>query len=207
MRSLTSLAVCVALCAASSALGAEIPLNNAGIETNASGIFGPIDDWGPNGGWADHAGFARPNNGTLGANFGFYTAHTTETVGQLTAEIIQPNLVYEFRGWAQGGGDDTGTVPFQLGYADVAGDLSSFVELATQTYVVGNPWEDLAGVTYTTGGSGPEIGKELIVRLGDGGAGGDGDIWFDSFSASVTPEPASLVLVFLGTALLRRRTS
>lgn len=207
MRNLRTFLSCACLAAAAPALADDIPLLNAGIETNSSGQFGRIDGWGPNGGWADHAGFARPNNGTLGTNFGFYSAGTTETVGQLTTAIILPDTVYNFRAWAQGGGNDVGTVPFQIGYAATAGDLASFVALATQTYVVGNAWEDLAGVTYTTGAAGPEIGKELIVRLGDGAAGGSDDIWFDNFAASFVPEPASMVLLAAGAGLLLRRRS
>lgn len=190
----------------SSAMAAPISLANADIETNVSGKFGAIANWGPNGGWADHASFARPNNGTLGVNFGFYSAGTTEKVGQLTSEIIQANMVYNFKSWAQGGGDDTGTVPYQIGYAATDGDLASFVPLATATYEVGQSWVETAGVTYATGAAGPEIGKQLIVRLGDGAAGGVGDIWFDNFSASVVPEPATLTLLGIaGLALVRRR--
>lgn len=207
MRKLSSFLICASIAAAVPAFGDAIPLLNADIETNSSGQFGRIDGWGPNGGWADHASFARPNNGTLGVNFGFYSAGTTETVGQLTTAIIQPGAVYTFRAWAQGGGNDVGTVPFQIGYAATTGDLASFVALATQTYVVGNAWEDLAGVTYTTGAAGPEIGKELIVRLGGGAAGGSDDIWFDNFSASFVPEPGSLVLLAAGAGLLLRRRS
>ena len=207
MRQFVSITICVSLCWASNAFADPIPLLNADFESNSGTNVGdPLDGWMPNGGIADHATFARPNNGTLGAFFGFYSAGTTETVGQLTGEVYQPNLIYTFRGWANGGGDFVGTVPFQLGYAATDDDLSSFVELATTTYDVGEPWADLAGVTYATGAAGPEIGRQLIVRFGDGAAGGASDIWFDNLSASVVPEPASMVLAILGaTALLRRR--
>jgi hypothetical protein len=182
-----------------------IPLINADMETNFTPPFGHPDGWGPNGGWADHAGFARPNNASLGLYFGFYSAGTTETFGQLTGEIIQPNMEYNFKSWAQGGGDNTGTLPYQIGYAAIDGDLSSFVALATATYDLGEAWEETDGVTYTTGAAGPEIGKQLIVRLGAGADGGVSDIWFDNFSASVVPEPASLVLLALGGLAVARR--
>lgn len=198
---------CTLALAASVGMGEIIALDNADIETNASGIFGDIDNWGPNGGWADHAGFAKPNNGTLGLTFGFYSVNNDETVGQLTAEIIQANKVYTFWGWAQGGGNDVGEVPYQIGYADTTGDLASFVELATSSYSVGNAWAELPGVAYSSGTAGPEIGKELIVRLGPGNVADPAeDVWFDNFQAEVVPEPATLGLVLMGAvALLRRR--
>lgn len=208
MRNFLALAAAIGLIVGSSAsvLAGPITLINPDMESGPPTVFGSIPNWGPNGGIADHANFAKPNNGSLGLYFGYYSAGSTETVGQLTTEILQPNMTYNFRGWAQGGGDDVGTVPFQIGYADTMGDLTSFIPLATQSYVVGQDWGDLAGVTYVTGAAGPEIGKELIVRLGGAAVGGDSDIWFDSLSASVIPEPASLALMLLGaTALLRRR--
>jgi len=61
----------------------------------------------------------------------------------------------------------------------------------------------MAGVAYTTGISGPEMGQNIWVRLGDGAAGGADDIWFDNFS--LTPEPASLALLAMGFFVLRRR--
>lgn len=205
MRKITSFLVVLSLCFATSAFAGAITLNNADIESGPPTLFGPIADWGPNGGVADHASFARPNNGTLGSYFGYYSAGTTETVGQLTSELIQPGFTYTFSAWAQGGGDDVGTVPLQIGYAATTGDLTSFVELATQTFDVLSDWESLAGVTYVASGAGPELGKELIVRLGDASANGVGDIWFDNFSASVVPEPASLVLALFGAAAILRR--
>ena len=199
-------AICALALVASAAVGDMIALANGDIETVTSGLFGAIDNWGPNGGWADHAGFAKPNNGTLGLNFGFYSVNNDETVGQLTTEIIQADKVYTFWSWAQGGGNDTGEVFYQIGYADTTGDLASFVELATSSYTLGNPWQELAGVSYATGAAGAEIGKELIVRLGPGNVEDPADdVWFDNLQASVVPEPATVGLVLMGAAALIRR--
>ena len=206
MAKLTMVA-CVILFAAS-ASGAMISLDNWDIETNTSDIFGSIDFWAPNGGWADHASFAKPGNGSLGDYFGFYSAGADESVGQITGETILANTTYDFWSWATGGGNDTGTVLYQVGYVDDSGVDPAFVLLASNDVVLAGTWVETAGVSYTTGTAGDEIGKTLWVRLGDG-APGESDIWFDNFQASseVIPEPQTLMLLFsgLGMMLLRRR--
>ena len=57
--------VLAVLVAAASVCSAD--LLNADLENNTSDPFGSIDHWGPSGGWADHAGFAKPNNETCRA--------------------------------------------------------------------------------------------------------------------------------------------
>lgn len=200
-------ALLVLALAQSSSAQTMISLTNGDIENNTTGQFGAIAGWGPNGGWAAHSGFARPGNETLGANFGFYSAGLTETVGQVTSHIILPQTTYRFWSFAQGGGDDTGTIPYQIGYAATTGNLSSFTPLATATVVLGNPWVETAGVTYTTGTSGAEIGKELVVRLGSGADGGSSDVWFDNVQASYdpVPEPATMATLGLGALVLLRK--
>ena len=179
---------------------AQIPLLNADIENNSGGLFGPIDDWGPNGGVADHVGFAKPGNETLGDYFGYMSVNGGETVGQLTDVLIQPDTLYTFASFAQGGGDNTGRVYYEIGYAD---DLAEFVTLATSFYDVGETWAQQPGVEYTTGATGDELGRQLWVRLGAGDGSDYGDLWFDSFVA--TPEPASLGLLGLGLFVALRR--
>lgn len=220
--SVKNIGLCGLLLAAlsvSAAMAVPIPLQNADIESNPDNTaqFSNIAPWGPNGGWAFHTGFDRPGRETLGERFGFYSAGTLETVGQLTTELIAPGSTYTFRSFIHDGGTAGGAVPYQIGYADITGDRSSFVPLATNVVDVsgtfGGAWIEAEGVSYTVGTAGPEIGKELIVRLGNGAAGGLTDAWFDNFSLTrtggdVIPEPGTMALLassLLGLAGFRRK--
>ena len=188
------------LLVANGASAATVNLINWDIETNAAGDYAAIDDWGPNGSNAPHANHANPGyDSVLGDYFGYYSAGQLETVGQVTSEIIAANTTYDFWSWATGGGSDSGVILYQIGYADVTGDLSSFVLLAQNGVEVGDPWVETVGVSFDTGDIGAEIGKELIVRLGDG-APGESDIWFDNFQATTSqvPEPGTISFVVLG---------
>lgn len=123
---------------------------------------------------------------SLGSRFGYYSAGTSETVGQVLGERFAPNTTYTFKSWAIGGGNNTGVVPYQIGYAATGNNLGTFVHLKTSTRsVTGNSsWTETAGVTYTTGSSGTLIGKQIIIRLGDGSAGGSSDIWYDNVTVT-----------------------
>ena len=83
MRSLPISLVC--LLALPAIVSASL-LPNGDIEHNTTPRFGGIAAWGPNGGWADHASFAKPNNDTLGLNFGFMSAGGAE-------RLCRPNMV------------------------------------------------------------------------------------------------------------------
>ncbi|HOA72570.1 MAG TPA: PEP-CTERM sorting domain-containing protein [Phycisphaerae bacterium] len=187
---------------------AQAQLLNADMEDQDSGIFGWVKNWSvTGGGWADHATFARANSETLGEKFAFWSANLDQILGQVSSWTFAPNTTYTFTSWAIGGGNDIGIVPYQIGYLEGGTNIATnFVELATQTYDVTGQggWALLPGVSYTTGSDGPEIGQPIVVRFGGVNQGGDSDIWVDN--ASLTPEPASLVLVLLGgLAVLRRR--
>lgn len=184
------------------AAAASANLQNGDIENNTSGIFGSIDGWGPNGGWADHASFARPGNESLGANFGFYSGGLTETVGQVSSLIFQEGQTYTFSSWATGGGNDAGVISYEIGYDDGAGN---FVQLAVNTYDLTGlgMWVDTGGVSYTVGSGGAEIGQNIWVRLGDGASGSSSDLWFDNLT--LVPAPGALGLLGLGGLALSRR--
>src|SRR5690606_250706 len=126
---------------------ASASLINPGMESNTTAIFARPDGWGPSGGWADHESFARPNNGSLGANFAFYSVNNSETFGQVLGDLFAPNTAYTFASWGQGGCINTGTMVYEIGYEDAMG---GFVLLGQAAYRVGEAWEALAGVTWMT---------------------------------------------------------
>lgn len=188
------------LAAAASVCSAD--LLNPGIENNTSDVFGPIDHWGPNGGWADHASFSKPNNGSLGDNFGYYSVNNDETVGQLSGMVFQDGVEYTFGSWGQGGGNDVGEMVYEIGYDDGAGN---FVLLATASYSVGQAWELLDGVSYVPSSGDGAAGNNIWVRLGAGDGPDPEDVWFDSFYLVPAPASAAVLALGLGAALRRRR--
>jgi hypothetical protein len=198
MRNVLALGLVMTL---ASVAGAQM-LYNGDMETQVTGPYSGIDGWGPSGSWAPHANHANGGYDALihGDNFGYYSAQGTETVGQVTSYMFEPETEYTFGGWFTGGGNDVGNVVLQIGYDDAG----TFMELDTLEIVTGADWVEYPGLTYTTGLTGLEIGMPIWVRLGDGvdGPPGDSDIWFDNLV--LTPEPAGLLVLALG-ALLRRR--
>ncbi|KAA0217415.1 MAG: hypothetical protein DYG94_00650 [Leptolyngbya sp. PLA3] len=177
-------------------------LLNGDIESNSSGMFGAIDFWGPNGGWADHAGFARPGNAGLGLYFGFYSGGLTETVGQVSSMTFAAGQTYTFSSWATGGGNDTGVISYEIGYDGGGGN---FVQLAVATYDLTGlgMWVQTAGVSHAVGSGGAEIGRNIWVRLGDGTTGSSDDIWFDNLT--LVPSPGAMATLALGGLALARR--
>lgn len=159
------------------------PIKNPGMEMNSTVQFGSIAHFGPNGGWAPHAEFQKDNRGSLEERFGFYAAGTTEQVHQRLDMRYEANKTYTFQSWAQGGLDDVGVLPYELGYANVDNDSNSFVLLSRTARTVGKVWAQTAGVSYTTG-TGLPVGKQIMIRFGPNGSS---DIWFDNLTLTVTP--------------------
>jgi len=182
---------------------ATADLTNADIETNDAGLFGPINDWGPNGSYADHATFAKAGNAGLGNFFGYMSTNNGETVGQQSSRLFKAGVSYTFTSYAQGGGNDVGTILYQIGYEDGAGD---FVTLAEAAYIAGADWQEMGGVSITINSGDAAIGSRVWVRLGavDDGRNPD-DTWFDSFSLKIVPAPGSMALLALGGIAAGRR--
>ncbi|MEM9558013.1 MAG: SpoIID/LytB domain-containing protein [Acidobacteriota bacterium] len=180
--------------------GVAVSVANAGFETTSGGQYSSIPSWGPSGSWASHAAHSQPGNGGLGGSFGFYSANTSETVGQVLGERFAANTTYSFSSWAIGGANHMGAVPYQIGYANLDGNLGSFVELETAVSPVTDQsaWAAQSGVTHAVGGSGSEIGKQIIVRFGSNTAGGQSDIWIDSVLVTKCSAPASIALANAG---------
>ncbi len=208
MRTLVCLALTVALATTGSA-----QLYNADMELQPGAEFSTLEGWaiGAGGGWTDHVEFSAPNNDTLGELFGFYSVDQPQIIGQVSTWTFEAGMTYNFSSWAVGGGADTVSIPYEIGYLE-GGDsvLDNFVLLAQEINdaigrnAEGGQWLPMDGVSYTAVAGGPEIGKEIVVRCAgvNQGGGGAGGAWVDNMS--LTPEPASLVLLALG-ALLRRR--
>lgn len=171
---------------------------NPGLESQVSGQFGYLDGFAPSGAWAFHSAFPVAGNATLGTRFGYYSAGTAETVGQVLADRFVDGVTYTFRSWAIGGGNRIGSLPYQIGYAADDGDLSSFVELATQVVDLTGlrTWSPAEGVSHTPSG-GPEVGRQIVIRFGSGADGGSNDIWYDNLAVYVGDPPA---LPFVGPA-------
>jgi hypothetical protein len=192
---------------------ANAALVNADNEFQPGTKFATAEAWRvTGGGWADHAGFAAANNETLGELFIFYSAGTTEIMGQISSLTFEAGNPYKFTSWAATGGDGLGAIPYQIGYmGPPQGDLpdisTDFVELATNVVNIDGQdgWALQEGVTYTPTAGGPEIGENIVVRFGNGDDGGATDIWIDNQMLFIVPEPASLGLLGLGGLLLRRR--
>jgi hypothetical protein len=144
----------------------------------------PIPLWGPDGAWQFHTRFPRDGNAMLGRKFGYYSAGTEERFAQTLSDVFAPRRRYCFRSVAQGGRDNVGTLPSQIGYIDPAG---AFVVLASRTAEVDARWRETPGVCHDTAAAGRELGRPIAIRFGAGQDGGAGDIWFDNLRVTSSP--------------------
>ncbi|MBJ6759796.1 hypothetical protein JGU66_03415 [Myxococcaceae bacterium JPH2] len=160
------------------------PIRNPDLETQATAQYGAIAYFGPNGGWASHTQFPKNNRSTLGDKFGFYAAGTTEVVSQRLDIRFQAGKTYQFRSFAQGGGDNTSLLPYEIGYANTDNDSNTWVLLQRTTQYVYADWVQTAGVSYTVPAGGAAVGKQVMIRFGPNG---QSDAWFDNLTLTITP--------------------
>ena len=158
--------------------------------------------WGPDLTQGSHATNPVPNNDTLGDGFGIYSPGEGELMGTLLSERYEDGRLYTFRSAAVGGENRSGALPYLLGYAEVDDDPTSFQVLAAAVVDLDGhtTWIENEGVTWVTAGTGPEIGRQVMILFGDHTQGGRGEVWVDQvevISSLYTPEPpTSLVAVF-----------
>ncbi len=207
------IAVLAAVLVAGVSQADDLTLLNGDFELNP-GSYEAIISWGPNGACAQYANHPKPGHvPALGSIFAYYSAGLTETVGQVVTNsasggwyTIEANKVYHFWSYAMGGGDDVGTLFYEIGYSTnpVSGvyTADTYLMLETNAFVLDGTWAEQNGVTYTTGSSGREIGQELGVRFPDAGSS---DIWFDNCQLTVVPEPGVIAGLMIGGLLLGRR--
>lgn len=120
----------------------------------------------------------------LGRKFGYYSAGLTETFRQTVPARFAARTRYCLTASVQGGGDNTGRVPFQIGH----GSGAAFVAKVNTAFNVDIVWRDFQ-TCYNTGTSGAELGQTITIGFGTGANGGQSDVWFDNLKLTGTPLP------------------
>ncbi len=176
-------------CAASCGVSppAQVPVVNGTMETATTPQFGRIDGFGLSGGWAYHDSHQKNGRSGLGLRFGYYSSGNWETVAQVLSTRFVANRTYTFRSYVVGGTDNKGSVPYEIGYANTDGLAASFRLLARQIHATGSTWVRTVGVSYRTGSSGAEIGKQIAIRFSDTAVAIPSDIWFDNVEVTSAP--------------------
>jgi hypothetical protein len=147
----------------------------------------PMPSWGPTGGWLFHHRFPRDGDAALGRKAGFYAAGMPEPVTQTLTDAFVAERRYCFGGVVQGGRDNTGMLPLQIGYVN---DSGRAIVLNTRVLPVDARWRDTPGVCFDARAQSPAIGRPIWIGLGAVGDGGASDIWFDNLRVTSTPLPA-----------------
>jgi len=173
----------------------DLSLANADFESiTGGGTFPAATDWDGNTQTALHSNFGPGNPGTpdLGLRFGFNGNTSTAASSQTTTTPFVANTNYRFSGWSTDSdlNVDSSNIQFSIGYLDGA---NVFQSLASATYDTDGltTWELLPGVTYTTGASGAELGRNIVVQIQAVYPTFNVGVWFDNVELE---SPTSAIL-------------
>jgi hypothetical protein len=160
--------------------GAAGLLNDAGVE-------------GPGAWWLDAAYTGVYGNaGFMSSGDAAYTM-STYTIG--AGDVFKIKYIAGDWGWTGGGGQWTAT----LFYDNPANVIGSYVQNISSWMPTATWYSDLAGIAATPASVGGTLG---ILMKSTGGS----IVQLDEVTVNVVPEPASLVLLSLGTlAIVRKR--
>ena len=225
------LVICVAVLAmvwTSSAMAVPVPVENCSFESPAIGVDGKIkgfDGVVPNypddvPGWYDdcpsgvlnRSGVKGASNqyvrtGDQGANLCPSQPGTIpeNIVWQLTDQTISAGEIYALSVWSRAGGVDAGidvVLDVSLFYDD---GLGNHTEVASAEYILSETTAQACPVEFMVGTEG--IGEKLGIKfenLTENEA--NGWLHLDDVTLDVIPEPATMMLLGLGSlALLKRR--
>lgn len=173
----------------------DLALANADFESiSGGGTFPAATDWDGNTQTALHSSFGpgNPGNPDLGLRFGFNGNTNTAASSQTTTTPFVANTNYRFTGWSTDSdlNVDSSNIQFSIGYLDAG---SVFQSLASATYDTDGftTWQQLPGVTYTTGAAGPELGQNVVVQIQAVYPSFNVGVWFDNLELE---SPASVIL-------------
>lgn len=180
--------ILLSIAATSYCLAAHLQVENAGFEESTGSMGDPAANWIGNSAWYEHAAASKPNNETLGANFGYYTpsdlggvwmAHT------ILSNTFQEGMTYLFKSWAVGGGNDMGLATYEIGYLPDEMDYNSFVQLDRISYSLDGvtQWEPYEGAFHTVQAGAAETGSHICVRFG---VSSSDDVWLDAIEVIET---------------------
>jgi hypothetical protein len=184
---------------------ATAPLAYAGIinpsfESPGGAGFPQASNWTGEALTALHASFGPGTFPGGGDRFAFSQPKNPPATQSLS-DTFAASTTYTFQAYAVDNADKN-DMRFTIGYDD-----GGFVELEGVTYDLESidTWTLMDGVSYTTGSTGAELGKNIIVRVGtvDTGAGPGAAAWFDAVSLTTVqvPEPTSILLFALATGI------
>ena len=189
MKTMTVLAMFCCMCL--TVFGTDLAVTNGGFEESTGAMGTPANNWVGNSAWYDHSAAPKPNSGTLGLKFGYYTPSNLGGVWmahEMLVDTYQSGQTYNFNSWAVGGDNNMGLATYEIGYLNDESNYLSFVQLDRTTYSLNgvSQWDPYAGAFHTVRPGATEIGRRIVVRFG---ICNSDDIWVDKIGVSVTNIP------------------